>query len=253
MHPCKHVIYRVYFWFCLPFPFHYHFIFLPHVYSPIRKMALTEQQIDIISERPLNNTLGYFRHKLRDFDDADLGQEDIASLPSALVGSPAAFSLPSPDGSGNVAAKLFSIQQHVRGSAVQLDQFVPLIRYVVDKSPDTTIWAAVLELIDTLCPPTPPPSSIAPTCRGTPVRSNSGRLVDSETRDIVERELFYEIKDWTFRNVGGFCDKFFDSKSWLREQKEMLGALMAEYDGTKSTGFPSIPDERPVWAWLRSL
>ncbi|KAI0431092.1 serine/threonine-protein kinase Sgk2 [Xylaria sp. FL1042] len=215
-------------------------------------MALTEHQIKIISERPLNDTLDRFRDKLR--DDADEPrQEDIASLLLALVGSTAAFSLPSPDGSGNVAVKLFSIVQHVRGGVVKLDQFRPLARHVVDKSPDAVIWAAVFSLINVLGPLTPPPSSIAPTFKGTPIKTSSSRLADSETRDIVEGELFEEIKKCTFRNVGRFWDKFFEPKSWRKEQKAMLKGIMTAHNGKKWTDFPTTPDEKPVWDWLRSL
>ncbi|KAI3317111.1 serine/threonine-protein kinase Sgk2 [Xylariaceae sp. AK1471] len=215
-------------------------------------MRLTEQQEKIISERPLNGTLDHFRDKLRDNAD-DPRQEDIASLLLALVGSTAAFSLPSPDGSGNVAAKLFSIQQHVRGGVVKLDQFRPLVRHVVDNSPDNIIWAAVFSLIDVLGSLTPPPSSIVPTFQGTPIKTSSSRLADSETREIVEGELFEEIKKCTFRNVGGFWDRFFDPKSWCKEQKAMLEGVLTTHDGKKWTDFPTIPDEKPVWDWLRSL
>ncbi|TGJ83761.1 hypothetical protein E0Z10_g5007 [Xylaria hypoxylon] len=215
-------------------------------------MTLTEEQIKIISERPLNDTLDRFRDKLRDNAD-DLRQEDIVSLLLALVGSPAAFSIPSPDGSGNVAVKLLSIIQHVRGGVVKLDQIRPLVRHVVDKSPDAIIWATVFSLINVLGPLTPPPSSIAPTFTGTPIKTSSSRLADSETRDIVEGELFEEIKKCTFRNVGGFWDKFFEPKSWRKEQKAMLKGIMTAHNGKKWTDFPTTPDEKPVWDWLRSL
>jgi hypothetical protein len=216
-------------------------------------MILAQQVIDIISERPLQDLLQNLQHKLCGLTNADLRQDDVASLLLALVGSPAAFSLPSPDGHSSVAVKLLSMLQQVREGAVKVDQFFPLVRHVVDNSSDNTIWAAVFDLIDILGPLTPPPSSIAPTFKGTPVKTSSSRLAESETRDIVERELFYEIKDCTFRNVGGFCDKFFNPQTWRTEQKDMLEALKTEHDGKKWTGFPSIPDEKPVWAWLRSL
>ncbi|KAJ2996584.1 hypothetical protein NUW58_g927 [Xylaria curta] len=215
-------------------------------------MILTEQQIKIISEHPLNDTLDRFRDKLPD-DAGDLRQEDTADLLGALVISPAAFSIPSPDGSGSVAVKLFSILRHLREDAIQLEQFRPLVHHIIDKSPDNIIWAAVLSLIDILSPPTPPPSSIAPTFKGTPIMTSPSRLVDSETCDIVEGELFEEIKKCTFRNVGGFWDKFFDPKSWRREQKAMLKGIMTAHDGEKWTDFPTTPDEKPVWHWLRSL
>ncbi|KAI9147408.1 serine/threonine-protein kinase Sgk2 [Paramyrothecium foliicola] len=215
-------------------------------------MTLTEQQIKIISERPLQDELDHLRDKLRD-DIDDPQEKDVANLLGALLGSPAAFSLPSPDGNGNVAGKLFSIQQNVRGGAVRLDEFRPLVRHVVDKSADTDIWETVFNIINTLSALTPPPSSIAPTFRGTPIKTSSSRLADSETRDIVEGELFEEIKNCTFRNVGGFWDKFFDSKSWRKEQKAMLKGVLTAHDGKRWKDFPTVPDEKPVWDWLRSL
>ncbi|KID82013.1 serine/threonine-protein kinase Sgk2 [Metarhizium guizhouense ARSEF 977] len=217
-------------------------------------MTLMEQQIKIISERPLTDTLHQFRDKLRHFDECDqTSQDEIANLLSSLVGSPAAFSLPSPDGSGNVAVKLFSIQQHVRGGGLKLEHFRSLVCHVLDNSPDVDIWDAVLNLIERLSPLTPPPSSIAPTFKGTPVKTSSSRLADSETRDIVEGELFEEIKNCTFRNVKGFCDKFFNPRGWRREQKEMLRGMMTAHDGKTWTEFPPTPNEQPVWDWLCSL
>lgn len=100
---------------------------------------------------------------------------------------------------------------------------------------------------------TPPSSSITPTFQGTPIKSSSNRLADSETRDIVEGELFEEIKNCTFRNVGGFWDKFLDPRSWRKEQNAMLKGILTAYDGKRWTSFPSVPDEKPVWDWLRSL
>ncbi|KAK4194052.1 hypothetical protein QBC40DRAFT_291462 [Triangularia verruculosa] len=216
-------------------------------------MTLKEEQITIISERPLSDTLDNFREKLRKNNADDSPKEDIAGLLGALIVSPAAFSLPSPDGSDNVAVKLLSIKEQVRAGVVKLDHFVSLVRHVVDKSSDIDIWQAVFNIIETLSPLTPPPSSLAPTFRGTPIKTSSSRLADSETRDIVEGELFAEIKHCTFRNVGGFWDKFFDPKSWRKEQNAMLKGVLTAHDGKRWTDFPAIPDEKPVWNWLRSL
>ncbi|KAI0201880.1 hypothetical protein F4808DRAFT_469184 [Astrocystis sublimbata] len=215
-------------------------------------MALSQQAKDVISELPLNDTLDFSRSRLCENVD-DPRREDIASLLGALVISPTTFKLLSPDGSGNVAAKLFFVQQHVRGDSVELDHFRTLIHYVVSKSSDIDIWEAVFDIIHDLGALTPPPSSTAPTFQGTPVRSSSSRLSDSETRDIVEREFFFEIRDCTFRNVGGFCDKFFNTESWYKGQKEMLEAIITEHDGNRWKSFPSVPAEQPVWDWLRSL
>ncbi|KAI1119301.1 hypothetical protein F5Y14DRAFT_394911 [Nemania sp. NC0429] len=163
-------------------------------------MALLQQAKDTISELPLKDTLDPIRHKLRDYDDANPPQENIASLLSALVGSPTALSLFSPDGSGDMATKLFYIYKHIRQSLVKLDHFCGLVHHVVSKSPDIAIWQAVFDIIDNLGALTPPPSSIASTFQKTPVKSSSSRLSDSETREIIERELFFKIRDCTFCN-----------------------------------------------------
>lgn len=103
-------------------------------------MTLTPKHAEIISERPLINTLDSFRNRFREASEADpLQQEDVAGLLGALVASPAAFSLPSPDGGGSVAIKLLSILQHVRGDTVNLDKFQRLVQNVAEKSPDQTI------------------------------------------------------------------------------------------------------------------
>ncbi|KAE9374068.1 hypothetical protein N431DRAFT_556485 [Stipitochalara longipes BDJ] len=99
----------------------------------------------------------------------------------------------------------------------------------------------------------PLPSSITATFKGTPVKSSSSRLADSESRHVVERELFFEIKDCTFRNVAGFVDKFFNLKGWRKEQEMMLKGVMIAHDGKKWKDFPVTPDEKPVWDWFRSL
>ncbi|KAI1315996.1 serine/threonine-protein kinase Sgk2, partial [Xylariaceae sp. FL0255] len=217
-------------------------------------MSLSQQAKDIISELPLNDTLDHIRHRLRDSDNANPRQKDVASLLLALVDSPTALSLPSPDGSGDVATKLLTIYKRVREGSVEIDGFDSLVHHVVSKSAsDIDIWEAVFTIIDNLGSLTPPPSSIAPTFKGTPVKSSSSRLSDSETHNVVEGELFFEIKDCTFRNVGGFCDKFFDTTSWDEGQKEMLEGVMTEHDGNRWRGFPSTPTEPLVWRWLRSL
>ncbi|KAK3371853.1 serine/threonine-protein kinase Sgk2 [Lasiosphaeria ovina] len=217
-------------------------------------MPLTGQQNKIISECPLQGTLDPFRDKLRNLNGDDkTRQAHIANLLSALVGSPAAFNLPSPNGNGNVALRLFAIQQHVRGNEIDLDPFDSLVRHVVDQSSDFAIWAAVFSLIDTLHPRTPPLSSIPPTFIGTPIKASSSRLADSETRDIVEGELFEEIKDRVFRSAGGFWDKFFNPQNWRQEQKAMLKGITTAHDGEKWEGFPPDPYEKPIWDWLRSL
>ena len=127
------------------------------------EMPLTGQQNKIISECPIHGTHDPFRDKLRNFNGGDkTRQTHIVDLLGALVLSPAALELSSPDGSGNVAVKLLALRQQVRENEVDLDPFDSLVRHVVDKYSDLAIWAAVFSLIDTFYPRTPPPSPASP-------------------------------------------------------------------------------------------
>ncbi|OTB10888.1 hypothetical protein K445DRAFT_322656 [Daldinia sp. EC12] len=216
-------------------------------------MMLNKEQIKVIETYPLNDSLNRFSAKLRDLKASDESWRSvIASFLLAILDSTTAFNLPAPNGDGNVANSLFAIRQKCRsGTSLQFAQFRPLVDAVIADSPDIDIWVAVFNLIADATPSTPPPSSIAPTFRGTPVKTSSSRLADSETREIVERDLFEEMKNCIFRNVGGFWDKFFKSRN--KEQDEMLKGILTAYNGKRWTDFPTIPDEKPVWDWLCSL
>ncbi|KAL7894913.1 serine/threonine-protein kinase Sgk2 [Trichoderma sp. SZMC 28014] len=216
-------------------------------------MTLGEEQIRVIKSFPFRDPLSRFQVELCDLKASDESwRSSISSLLLAILDSTAAFRLPAPDGIGNVATKLFSILQNARtNTSLQLEQFRPLVDAVIANSPDIDIWAAVYNLIADTTPSTPPPFSIIPTLRGTPIKTSSSRLADDETRSIVEGELFQEIKNCTFRDVGGFWDKFFNPKS--KEQTAMLKGMLTAHDGKRWTDFPTISDEKSVWEWLRSL
>ena len=218
--------------------------------SQDHNMTLSEKHLQTISERPLNDTLDPLRDRLRDTNEADDPVlDDVARLLVALFDTPAAFSLPSPDGSGNVAVKLSAIHQRVRGGLVELGQFCPLIRHVLNKSPDIDIWEAVYTIIENHSDITPPPSSIAATFKGTPVKTSLSQLADSETRDIVERELFFEIQDCTFRNVGGFMDKFFSPKGKSYDKSRFKEDFLQLTRYVRSV-FADQPTRRYIHAFL---
>ncbi|XWX00024.1 hypothetical protein V2A60_008040 [Cordyceps javanica] len=215
------------------------------------EMTLTEEQLEIIAKHALNDSISDFTAKLGRLEGSnEAWRTDIALLLGLLVATPAAYNLPSRDGSSNVAVKLFPIQQNVRGGSFRFDHFRPLIDAVAADSPDTDVWDAVINLIDAVNPSTPPPPSIIPTGHGTPVKTSSSRLEDSETRDIVERELFHEIRDCTHRGVPGFFEKHFDITKWTKAQKKMLELILANHDGAKWKDFPADPWEAAIWKWL---
>ncbi|KAH7635785.1 hypothetical protein B0T09DRAFT_390551 [Sordaria sp. MPI-SDFR-AT-0083] len=122
-----------------------------------------EKQKEIISERPLADTLDRVRNNLCDSNEADnTYRESIASLLGALILSPAAHR-----------------------KTANLDPFRPLVRLVVDNhddnSNDNAIWAAVFSFLDTLTPRTP---RLRPTVPSTFFNPESWR---NEQKAILEK------------------------------------------------------------------
>ncbi|KAI0407390.1 serine/threonine-protein kinase Sgk2 [Xylaria palmicola] len=82
------------------------------------------------------------------------------------------------------------------------------------------------------------------------INSNSILSVDSEIRTDIEDELFRELKDNSFCNVGGCWDKFFKPKG---EQTALLEKMMSAYNGEIWDDCPTVTDAIEAWNWLCSL
>ncbi|KAL7919358.1 serine/threonine-protein kinase Sgk2 [Trichoderma austrokoningii] len=218
-------------------------------------MALTEEHKKIIAKHPLNDTFDRFQAKSLGANDADgTEREDIANILVALIGSAATDHLPAPDCHGHMATRLLSVYHHVRGgAAVSLDHFRALLRCVIDKATDVDIWAAVFAMVDDVGAAIPPFAGMAPTFSGPPIKSTWSLYGDSETHRSVQEEPFVQIQHCTFRNVGGFFDKFFNPDAWSAQRQSMVKALMAAHNGSRWTDFPAAADEEPVWGWFKQL
>ncbi|KAG5954932.1 hypothetical protein E4U56_007584, partial [Claviceps arundinis] len=230
-------------------------------------MTLTSEQITIIEQNPLKNALDQSRAKLRNFDPSDDSwRSGVAELLDVISLSLASGLLLAPDGKNYLYLELLSIRRRFMQGLFEPVEFQALVQSVVANVSDIHIWEAVLKLVAEINPSTPSPSDIASTFRETLIESKPPRRPadsdysddshgsdDSKWRDNVREELFNEIKKCTFRNVGGFWDKFFGPKSWRKEQNAMLERILTAHDGKKWTNFPTDPDEEPVWDWLCSL
>ncbi|EJP60909.1 serine/threonine-protein kinase Sgk2 [Beauveria bassiana ARSEF 2860] len=106
-------------------------------------MTLTEKQINTIADCPFNGSLTRFSQTLSHLEGSnEAWRTDVATVLPVLIASPTAYNLASPDEGVNVAIKLLSILQHVRGGLLKFDHFRPLINAVATDSPDTDVWAA---------------------------------------------------------------------------------------------------------------
>ena len=228
--------------------------------------ALSQNDRNIIAEHPLDTSLDHLREPLRktekiykpgslSFDGAADSsdyepQEAISKLLLALMGHKVAFNLRSKIGNKDIASELSELFKHVRSGRYNYEHYRALLRLVVKKASDVDIWDAVIDLIITVSRTTPP-TSIPPSFDSTPVTISSSSFQSSEqTRKIIESAMFYEIKGCTYRNVGGFFEKYFDGRQWSRKSKEIYNAVKKQYKAGRWTDFPDPPDEDAVWNWL---
>ncbi|KAK7414093.1 hypothetical protein QQX98_007036 [Neonectria punicea] len=153
-------------------------------------MALSKEQIQIITNNPLD--LDDIRDTLPDCTDA-LTQDVMSNLLAALTGSSAAFNLPAPHGSGNIARNLFFIRHDLRAGSLELEKLKPLLAVVVDvDSPDTDIWAAAIHLIE----------DIKPTIRRMPLSKEQIQIIMNNPLDLDEiRDKLLDCADAPTKDV----------------------------------------------------
>lgn len=161
-----------------------------------------------------------------------------------------ALDLRSRIGNSNVATELSKLFGLVQSDRYNYEHYRALSRLVAKQASDVDIWNAVFDLITTVSRTTPP-TSVPVSFDGTPITISSSSFQGSEqTRRIIESAMFYEIKGYTYRDVDGFFEKYFEGRRWSRKSQAIYNAVKKQYRGGRWTDFPDPPDEDGVWDWL---
>ena len=231
---------------------------------------LSQSDLDIIVEHPLDKCLDYLQDPLRKAEQnhrsdsllydgiVNRGSQDqesrktISGLLCALQGHEVAFNLRSKTKSEDVASDLSALFRCVRNGNFNYEHYRALSRLVVKQASDVDIWDAVLELIITVFRTTPSTSNpVSFDDTSVTISSSSSSFQDSEqTRQIIESAMFYEIKRCTYRDVDGFFEKYFEGRRWSCKSKTIYSAVKKQYRRGRWTDFPDPPDENAVWNWL---
>jgi hypothetical protein len=95
------------------------------------------------------------------------------------------------------------------------------------------IWNAIFDLIKSISRITPP-TSIPSSFDGTPVKYSSTSMHGDE------------IKNCTYRSVGGFFTKYFEGKEWSKRSKDIYQAMRDRHVDGQWIDFPDPPDESAV-------
>ncbi|RMZ85501.1 hypothetical protein DV736_g6579, partial [Chaetothyriales sp. CBS 134916] len=225
--------------------------------------TLSQDDRDLITRYPLDNSLDHLEKSLRDVQQSSTSSRDshstdisedgrqkaISRLLSALMGAEVALGLQSKTSSREVAAELAILFGRVRQGDFNYDHYRPLVKLVIQKAADFEIWSAVLNLITTLSRVTPP--AIIPTVfYDTPItHSSSSQQGTEQTRELVKKRLFEEIRSCTYREVGGFIQKYFEAKSWTSRTFDIYQAIKPRHKGGRWTDFPDPPVQAEVLDW----
>lgn len=174
----------------------------------------------------------------------------IGQLFFALMGHEVSSKITLKSSNRNVYTELQDILRKLtRLSNSIYKYFLPLSQLVIIKAPDADIWNAVLKFIESFSYITPPTSSV--TSSGTPItRSSASQQGSEQTKRLVENAIFYEIRERTYRNVGGFFQKYFDGKEWSRKSRSIYRDVSKRHFGGRWIDFPNPPTQEKVWNWL---
>lgn len=123
------------------------------------------------------------------------------------------------------------------------------MRLVIQKASDCEIWSSVLDLITTLTRVTPP-ASVPTAFDNTPITHSSASQQGAEqTRELVERKVFEEIRFCTYRDVEGFFEKYFEGKNWTRRALGVYEAMKDRHVDGRWTDLPDPPVQAKVLHW----
>ncbi|KJZ70353.1 hypothetical protein HIM_10244 [Hirsutella minnesotensis 3608] len=227
--------------------------------------TLSEHDRDIIARHPLGGSLDHLKKSLQDVEEhsvsisgsrddavdssADDRQKAISRLLTALMGAEAALNLRSRVSSRDVASELALLFASVRKGDFTYSYYRPLVRLVLQRASDSEIWSAVLDLISTLTRVTPP-ASVPATFDSTPITHSSASQQGAEqTRELVERKVFEEIRFCTYRDVEGFFEKYFDRQEWTRRALDVYEATKDRHVDGAWSDFPDPPVQAGVLDW----
>ena len=144
---------------------------------------------------------------------------------------------------------LAAIYLQLGSGGFNINWIVPLCTLVIDKAADEAIWKAVFDLIART--PSTPPQQIDSGYQDTPINHSAASQQGSEqTHALVDRRIFEEIFSCTYRDVGGFFEKYFDKADKADQVDKIFQATMARYVDGKWTDFPNPPGQARVLDWF---
>ncbi|KAL2891336.1 serine/threonine-protein kinase Sgk2 [Ceratocystis lukuohia] len=244
-------------------------------------MDFLENQTDIIRQYPLDpKALKEFRDLLQESEYYDRRNNPLTNIPSKIdqnctyevlqiLQSCRASSLLFYNNS-SINTQLAPFFTRILKGSICLSEFGRIINLVANECPDVLIWREAFAFLERFN--RQPPKLLA-TLEDEAVDISPNRLhisptdckleSDVKSQKLLESKVFPEIKNCTFRNVGGFLDRFFNTTHSTETEVSVLKAVLGEHDGKKWRKFPiglspdkklnKRPNENQLWGWLVSI
>ncbi|KAF2787663.1 hypothetical protein K505DRAFT_329523 [Melanomma pulvis-pyrius CBS 109.77] len=176
-------------------------------------------------------------------------RDAIANLLFVLAGHPVATRLKSATRRRSAQLAALYVRLQYDDFALSLSIFDPLTTAVADYTSDLDIWKAVLQFIDLITPP--PSKSIPASYFGTPfTRSSASHQGSDQSRADLKDPLRRELNDWTYENVSGFWEKYFEGKDWAERCTNIFQDLSKRHNGNALQEYPAKHSEDKIWEWL---
>ena len=162
------------------------------------------------------------------------------------MGAEVALDLRSKTSSRDVISELAVLVRRVQKSDFGYAHYCPLVRLVIQNASDFEIWNAVLNLIATLSRATP--ASVPSVFDDMPItHSSASQQGGGQSRELVKKRLFEEIRSCTYRDVGRVLPKYFEGMGWTTRTLDIYQAMKNRHKDGRWTDFPIRPCKPKLW------
>ncbi|KAL2363317.1 hypothetical protein RJZ56_003744 [Blastomyces dermatitidis] len=208
---------------------------------------------DIVAKYPLKDSLQPIFRRFQDAErvygsnesENEICRMAVLRLLYTLQGQDTAFNLRSRTSGLSVASELARLFRHIETN-FNYDDYRPAIQLVLGGAPDTEIWEAILDLIDTPRKPTistPPPRPNFPSIQTPRSHTTSSLVNSSEHRKSIDSVLKEELLGVLHPDIPGFFEAVFG------EVEGLDSTARAVFDTCKAGEEPLYTEERGWTGW----
>ncbi|CCU74249.1 serine/threonine-protein kinase Sgk2 [Blumeria hordei DH14] len=219
--------------------------------APAEKLVVSKEDEEYLARNPLGPILKTFRESFEAHDEGifvefsknknNLSVNRIAI--AGLIKNLTDYAIDKDLGSGTdqlLDVQLISTYKFLRSSSDDLSIFDQLTTTIVNNASDHEVWKAILRL--------------AHDYEQMPIQlvSEFPRKEGEDWWDFVA-PLRRQFRESTFKNVGGFWEKYFEGHKWVEQCSYIFQSLNKTHNENALKAFTDTTSEESIWHWLHSF